>query len=212
MPTITGHILPIRSSSTGRTMERAVSNQTSGQFLTDGLAELVEAAAGGDDRAWRQLVHRFKRLVYSIPKSYRLADDICDDVFQTVFASLVRELPKISGPLALPKWLITTTHRACWRAVKKAREGQAADYQLPIDEQAAPSAIEQWEARAALDHALSTLGGRCEKLLRTLYLSPTPPPYEDVAEILGMPIGSIGPTRARCLGKLAELMPQPAER
>lgn len=199
----------IRCLTQQRTERGIVHDNSMGQLLTDGLAELVANAAAGDDRAWRQLVHRFKRLVFSIPRSYRLSDEACEDVFQTVFTTLVRELPRISDPLALPKWLITTTHRVCWRVSRSDRAAQAAEHQFPVYETLASSDIERWEARAAVDQGLSALGGRCEKLLRLLYLSPTPPPYELVAEQTGMPVGSIGPTRARCLGKLAELVNPP---
>ena len=170
------------------------------------VREVLAAAARGDERAWRKVVHRYKRLVYSIPREYKFADEACDDIFQTVFAALVRELPRINDPQALPKWLITTTHRACWRASKTAR---AQGPQLEPTAHAAEieeDAVERWERVQGLETALSTLGGRCEALLRLLYLSQSQVSYEHIGEQLGMAVGSIGPTRTRCLAKLAELM------
>jgi RNA polymerase sigma factor (sigma-70 family) len=176
----------------------------------DDHAETVAAAARGDERAWRRLVHRYKRLVYSIPRGYRLGEEACEDVFQNVFVALVRELPKLSDARALPKWLITTTHRECWRANRRARPGSLA---MEVEsEELDPAQGADWEARQRLEEGLSALGGRCEKLLRMLYLTPAQVPYERVGEVLGMPVGSIGPTRSRCLAKLAELLPDLADR
>lgn len=182
--------------------------QTSPTTPHDDHDAIVTAAARGDERAWRQLVHRYKRLVYSIPRSYRLPEEACDDVFQNVFTALVRELPKLSDPRALPKWLITTTNRECWRAGKK-RQAAELHADLPAED-LSPAAVADWEAKSALDRALTELGGRCETLLRLLYLTPNHLPYEQVGEELGMPVGSIGPTRSRCLAKLAELLPDPS--
>lgn len=168
---------------------------------------IVADAARGDERAWRQLVHRYKRLVYSIPRSYRLSDDACDDVFQNVFTALIRELPKLADPRALPKWLITTTNRECWRLGRKRTPDELQTDLAAPGEELHPSAIAEWEAKSTLDQALISLGGRCERLLRLLYLTPNQMPYERVSEELGMPVGSIGPTRSRCLAKLADLLP-----
>lgn len=167
--------------------------------------EMVAAAASGDERAWRRLVHRYKRLVYSIPRRYRLSDEDCDDIFQGVFASLVRDLPKIQDPGAITNWLITSTHRACWKASKRrpvSLEPQREEIpgEMPGDQ------VERWERQQSLEAALADLGGRCENLLRLLYLSPSQISYEQVGTQLGMPVGSIGPTKARCLAKLSELM------
>ncbi len=170
------------------------------------LKEVFAGAARGDERAWRAVVHRYKRLVYSIPREYKFADDACDDIFQTVFAAFVRELPRINDPQAVPKWLITTTHRACWKAAKAA---QSAGFQLEPSAHAAEpqeDAVERWERVQQLESALSSLGGRCEVLLRLLYLSSSEVSYEEIGRQVGMAVGSIGPTRTRCLAKLADLM------
>ncbi|MDX2146443.1 MAG: sigma-70 family RNA polymerase sigma factor [Planctomycetota bacterium] len=170
---------------------------------------VVVQAIAGDERAWSEIVHRYKRLVYSIPRRMGLDAEGCDDVFQTVFGLLVRELPKVRDPQAVPKWLITTTQRECWRVLRRAAraqaEGDASNRPEPDG-----ADIEQWERAAHLDAALRALGGRCEALLRLLYRPGTGVSYEQVAEELGMPLGSIGPTRVRCLAKLAGLMKKDA--
>jgi len=175
-------------------------------------SQLVARSLGGDDRAWRELVDRYKRLVYSIPRRYRLPDDQCDDVFQNVFASLLRHLSKVRDAESLPKWMITTTCRECWRQVRenKAAQGRTepgwpVDASDPSDPPEARA--EAWERQFLVDQALRSLGGRCERLLRAIFLDPSKPSYTAISERLGMPVGSIGPVRARCLAKLLELLP-----
>lgn len=185
-----------------------MTDQSSSSPSIPSLQDLVPRAASGDERAWRLLVHRFKRLVYSIPKSYNLTDAVCDDVFQSVFTSLVRQLPNIADPDALPKWLITSTHRECWKAAALANRVRSDNSHHAVEQHSPDSLHDRWERRLALDTGLTALGGRCERLLRLLYLSHNPPPYDAVAASLNMPLGSIGPTRARCLAKLSELIPQ----
>lgn len=168
--------------------------------------EVLAAAARGDERAWRQVVHRYKRLVYSIPRGYKFSDEACDDIFQTVFATLVRELPRIEDTQALPKWLITTTHRACWKVSRSAQANRSALAPEFLSEDPRPDELERLERVQKLESALLTLGGRCEPLLRLLYLARADVSYEQIATQLNMAVGSIGPTRTRCLAKLAELL------
>jgi len=178
--------------------------------LTD--SELVARSLEGDNRAWRELVDRYKRLVYSIPRRYRLPDDQCDDVFQSVFASLLRHLSKVRDAESLPKWMITTTHRECWRQARENRSARAPN-ELPwpadaVDPASPPDQQAQaWERQHLVDQALRNLGGRCEQLLRAIFLDPAKPSYTAISKRLGMPVGSIGPVRARCLAKLLELLP-----
>src|SRR5262245_28844512 len=87
-------------------------------------AELVRLALERDERAWRVLVDRFSRLVYSIPRRSGLPADACDDVFQNVFAIIHKELKSLRDVVSLPKWIITTTTRETWRVGRKLRAGQ----------------------------------------------------------------------------------------
>jgi RNA polymerase sigma factor (sigma-70 family) len=168
--------------------------------------EMLAAAARGDERAWRQVVHRFKRLVYSIPRGYRFSEEACDDIFQTVFTALVRELPRIQDVQAVPKWLITTTHRACWKAARTAQTTLSPAAPELLSAELEPDKVERLERLQTLETALAALGGRCEALLRLLYLAQADVSYEEISSQLGMAVGSIGPTRTRCLAKLAELL------
>ncbi len=178
-------------------------------------ADLLAAAAGGDPqgpagRALGILVARYRRLVYSVPVRLGLSASDADDVFQNTFLALARHAGRIEAAVALPRWLTQTARRECW-AVARARARhrgsspeaiESLDPALPV-----PAALERAERRHAVETALGRLGGRCEHLLRALFLSGSVPDYTAVAAAVGMPVGSIGPTRARCLAKLLELLP-----
>ncbi|MBT8484469.1 MAG: sigma-70 family RNA polymerase sigma factor [Phycisphaerales bacterium] len=167
---------------------------------------LIEACIAGDDAAWTTLVDRYGRLVFSIPRRYRFDRTQSEDAFQEVFAILFRQLPRLRNRAGLPKWLMTTTHRVCRQIIR--RRTLPLDPLHPALEQAAPpqDLLAEWERAHAVRGALRALGGRCEELLTALYLERAEVRYEHIAERLGMPIGSIGPTRARCLEKLLELL------
>ena len=164
--------------------------------------DVVQGCLDGEESAWAELVNRNGRLVYSIPRRYRLDAETCEDIFQEVFATLIRQLPKIRNQQALPKWLITTTHRMCRVWIKKDSRKKAEYAEAIESEVPPPDQIIQWERQHLVRQALGQLGGQCEQLLATLYQSPADVRYTDVSEKLGMPVGSIGPTRARCLQKL----------
>jgi RNA polymerase sigma factor (sigma-70 family) len=166
---------------------------------------VVCACLDGDTAAWRELVARYERLVFSIPRRYGLSDADCQDVFQNVFAALVRELPRLRDRESLAKWLMTTTHRIAWRQGMVQRPaalaGEAFDPAAPP-----PDLAVRWERQHLVHEALRRMGGRCEQLLACLYLEDPRPTYEAIARRLELPLGSIGPTRARCMARLLEVM------
>lgn len=164
-------------------------------------------AANGDERAWRNLVDRFERLVYSVPRKYRMPDDLCADIFQQVFVKLHKSIDRLVDHPDLARWLLTTTYRECWRQARARakRLGESlADDQIRSEPEAAD--LEVAERQYLIRRALGELGGRCETLLTLLFFTPTPPDYASIAAELGMPEGSVGPTRSRCLAKLAEIL------
>jgi RNA polymerase sigma factor (sigma-70 family) len=169
-------------------------------------ADLVRACLEGNEAAWHELVDRFGRLVYTIPRRYGLTDADAQDVFQTVFTILYRKLDGVREPGRLAAWLIRTAHRECFRFARRSGTcgGLAEtieDVNAPADEQAA-----LWERRHQIRQALRQLGGRCERLLTALFLAPGQPSYDAIARQLGMKVGSIGPTRARCFRKLEKIL------
>jgi RNA polymerase sigma factor (sigma-70 family) len=170
------------------------------QAATD--ADIVRACLAGDETAWHELVNRFGRLVYSIPARYGFGDADAQDVFQTVFTILYRKLDGIREAQSLASWLIRTTHRECFRFARRSSAAGGLDETIPDTGAAAEEQAAVWERRQQVRQALRQLGGRCEQLLSALFLASGPPSYDAIAEQLGMKVGSIGPTRARCFKKL----------
>jgi RNA polymerase sigma factor (sigma-70 family) len=170
-------------------------------------ADLVTRAAQGDKHAWDALVERFIPLIWSICRTYRLGDADAENVGENVCLHLTDQLDKIRDPAALPGWLATTTRQECLRVLHKARGQPAARYtpdvQAIADDQAATAEQELLtaERHAALREAFATLPPSSQQLIALLLESP-PLPYAQISARLGIPVGSIGPTRRRCLDKL----------
>jgi RNA polymerase sigma factor (sigma-70 family) len=170
------------------------------------VAELVARAGDGDQRAWDALVERYAPLVWSICRQYRLGED-AGDVAQTVWLALVSQLGAIRDPAALAGWLSTTTRRECARAARAARRLPAAWQVLDVadlpDERAgiAEEELLGAERHAALRQAFADLPTASRELVALLLVDP-PLPYSEISARLGIPVGSIGPSRARCLEKL----------
>ena len=172
-------------------------------------ARLVERCLAGDGRAWELLVRRYERLVYAVARSYHLSEPDLGDVFQEVFTALVRGLPRLREARALCRWLSSTTDRiARVTALRSRRERMrtAGDPEviesLPADIPAAGANLEAIEEQTLVRLALAALPERCRGLLYALYYEDPPPAYAALAKRLGVPVGSLGPTRARCMDRL----------
>lgn len=168
-------------------------------------ADLVGRAVAGEQTAWDALVDRYGRLVLNICRSYRLGDADVHDVSQTVWLRLVEHLAHLRKPDALPGWLATTTRRHCLLLLRTTSRHPVhelpGDDQLVDEEDEPDEAVLRAERQAALRAAFSELPPRHQDLLRLLMADP-PFPYHEISRRLGLPVGSIGPTRARCLDKL----------
>jgi RNA polymerase sigma factor (sigma-70 family) len=168
------------------------------------LQELIQAASEGDASAWGALVDRFQGLVWATARAHRLSQADAADVTQTTWLRLVENLDRINDPERLGGWLATTARRECLRHLRlRGRELQIEDdgvFEAPSEE-AAEDRLIMRERNDALRRAFARIGERCQALLRMLS-APEPPSYEEIGAALGMPIGAIGPTRARCLDKL----------
>jgi RNA polymerase sigma factor (sigma-70 family) len=169
--------------------------------------ELLARAAEGDQEAWDALVDRFSQMVWSIARGFRLDDATAKDVTQTVWLRLVENLDRITDPERLPGWLATTCRREALR-VKGVRERMIpTEFEYDIaDEKPSLEAmlVEDEQAREVLV-AFKGLSEDCRQLLSLLCTDP-PLSYEEIAEIVGRPIGSLGPTRSRCLERLKAAM------
>ena len=159
----------------------------------------------GDQGAWRELVDAYSGLVFAIARRSGVPDDACDDTVQTVFATLVRRLKDISDREHLTGWLVTTTRRECWRAHRRlSRHCPPGEHPgVPV---VTDAGLERLERVQELQTALRRLGGGCEQLLEALFLTESEPSYQQIAARLGISVGSIGPTRRRCLARLAQLL------
>ena len=170
-------------------------------------ADLVNRAAKGDKHAWDALVERFIPLIWSICRRYRLDDADTEDVCQNVWLHLADQLDKIRDSAALPGWLATTTQRECLRVLRTARGQLAArhvlDAEVIADERGGTAEQELLtaERHAALREAFAALPPSGQRLIALLLEDP-PVPYAQISARLGIPVGSIGPTRRRCLDKL----------
>jgi len=168
---------------------------------------LVTRARDGDQQAWDAIVERYAPLMWSICRSYRLGRADTDDVAQTVWLQLVTHLGTLRNPAALGGWLATTTRHECARASRTAWSGQTAvrevDADTLLDAAAGPAdaALLAAEQHAALRQAFACLSPGGQRLLALLIEDP-PLPYAQIAARLGIPVGSIGPTRRRCLEKV----------
>ncbi len=168
------------------------------------LVALVEAARAGDDAAWQRLVARFDRRLRRAIGSYRLSPADVDDVLQATWLHLFTHAGEIREPAAIGGWLATTARRECLRILQAPVREQLSDDPGLADEreQDGPEvALLAAERRAILGRALGTLPERHQRLM-TLLASDAATDYQQVAEALDMPIGSIGPIRARSLARL----------
>ena len=171
------------------------------------ITDLVSRARNGDKQAWDTLVGRYAPLIWSICRKYELRGADAEDVGQSVWLHLVDHLDRVRDPAALPGWLATTARRECVRVLRAARgrhdAGQAPNAENTSDEQVATAEEELLaaERHAALRGALSGLPPFCQQLIALLIEDP-PVPYVEISARLGIPVGSIGPTRRRCLDKL----------
>ena len=170
------------------------------------VVALVNRASRGDQDAWCALVDRYAPLVYAICTRYRLSNHDIEDVGQNVWLLLVEQLGKLREPAALPGWLATTTARECLRVVTAAQKSERLstgldDSVMFVDDTVIDEEILVAERNAMLRAAFAELPPRCQQLLSMLISDP-PLPYQEIHAKLGIPVGSIGPQRARCLDRL----------
>ena len=175
--------------------------------------EHVWDAAASDFARWRagdpagldDLVARMTPVLWHVVRSYRLSPEAAEDVVQGTWLALVRNGAQISDGQAVARWLTTTARRAAWRAASRVGRDRSVDpadlaEYGPTEESAESSAVAHDE-HARLWAAVRVLDERCQRLLRVVAFLPRPD-YAALSADLQMPVGSIGPTRGRCLAKL----------
>ncbi|MFD5825245.1 RNA polymerase sigma factor [Lentzea sp. NPDC060358] len=172
------------------------------------IAALVSAAAEGDQSAWNEIVDRYTPLVVSVIYKHRLRPADAADVNQTLWLRLVEQIGRLREPEALPGWIATTTRNECLRVLRVQQRTHLYD-PLTSSDALEPEPVDAdveaellaVERRQALRDGFAELTEQCKRLLTKLMTDP-PPSYQVVSEELAMPVGSIGPTRIRCLEKL----------
>lgn len=178
----------------------------------DPLPGMVRAAAAGDPQAWDQLVDRFSGLVWAICRTHRLSDSDAADATQLTWLRLLENLDRIRDPRRLGGWLVTTCRRECLAQLRRSRTSVPApdDYiERVLGESDAPDQrILAADEHASLWEAFHRLSEWCQQVLRALIVDPEdgPPSYRLVAAQLETKVGSLGPTRARCLIQLRKLL------
>lgn len=168
------------------------------------LGALISAANAGDRSAWEEIVGRFSGLVWATTRAHRLSRAEAADVAQTTWLRLVENLDRINDPERLGAWLATTARRESLRHIRlRSRELVTGEYDLfesPSENHAVERLMTR-ERNTALRRAFARISERCQSLLRMLAAA-EPLSYEEIGAAMGMPIGAIGPTRARCLEQL----------
>lgn len=200
-------VVPQRAPGHGERSRPPASPATAHEELD--LTEVTAAAAAGDARAWDELVRRFGGMVIAVARSCRLGEADANDVFQVTWLRLVEHIDRVEQPERIGAWLATTARRESLR-IMRAGSRCTPDHDgllrvsdpdaVPLD--AGPLADERAEA---VQRAFAELPGHCQRLLGILAGS-DPPSYKEISRALSMPIGSIGPTRGRCLEHLRRIM------
>jgi len=171
------------------------------------LTCLVRRAAAGDRAAWERLVDQFSRLLWAMTRDFRLSESDAADVVQATWLRLLEHIDRIEYPERIGSWLATTARHECLRHLAAGKrvmvvEGDhdaftdTAGHQPDVDERLLAE-----ERAQAVRAAMSTLPSRSQRLLELLMADP-PVSYTEISDQLGVPIGSIGPTRGRCLERL----------
>jgi len=175
---------------------------------TMGIAEVVRCAAAGDAAAWDRLMEQYGRLIWAITRDFKLAESDASDVVQTTWMRLVEHIDRLEHPERVGSWLATTARNECLRNIAGRRRlvlvGEdhgielIADYEQPADE-----ALLAAERARSVREALKALPHHWQRLMLLLMAEQ---PYAVIADRLSVPVGSIGPTRGRCLDRLRVLL------
>ncbi|MDQ3750612.1 MAG: sigma-70 family RNA polymerase sigma factor [Acidobacteriota bacterium] len=190
-------------------------NHFSARGLERSDAELVKACRGGDEAAWNELVERYQRLIFTIPRRAGLSEEQSADIFQEVFLTLFEKLNDIEQPEKIRSWIVTTAKFKTWSAVRGEKKFRFPDTEekmeaemanLPDSSPLADDRLIELEQQHLIRLALKELETRCQKILSMIYLYDSAASYAEVAREIGVLDTSISPLRARCLKKLAKIL------
>lgn len=169
-------------------------------------SQLIEACLAGNETAWAALIDRYSRLIYTIPLRFGFSKIIADEVFQETCLILLEGLATLQDRQRIRSWLMTVARRACLQRIRQPAPIETDT--LPETVQVVDSTIEEellrLEQKHLVQQALANLSARDQQLLRALFFEEPRRPYEEIAQALGVSVGSIGPLRARCLQRLQQ--------
>ena len=176
----------------------------------DRIAEVVLLAAAGDGDAWEFLVAQYGRLIWSITAEFRLFESDAADVAQTTWLRLIEHIGRLKHPERVGAWLAVTARNECLRSVAGRKRVVLSDddcgleaivgQEPPVDERLLAA-----ERALVVREAMTRLPQRWQQLMELLTSDP-PTSYSEISDKLGLPVGSIGPTRGRCLDRLRVLL------
>jgi RNA polymerase sigma factor (sigma-70 family) len=166
---------------------------------------LVKECIAGSEEAWCLLIEKYKALIYSIPVKYGLPAQEAADVFQATCMELLKRLPELREPRALPKWLMQVAHHQCYRW--KQQQGRLVSRdseELPVPETPAMAErlVQETQEEQMLREAMAALSPQCRRMMELLFYETPPRPYAEVAAELGLAVGSIGFIRQKCIERL----------
>jgi RNA polymerase sigma factor (sigma-70 family) len=173
------------------------------------LDRLLQRCQSGDTDAWKSLVDATKDLVWSVAKRQGMSNEDGGDVFQDTYVALHGSLATIRSGQALPRWIAVAAARACHQVRRRNSRYSTVDPEPIMDatadlKPAADELVQQMTDAFLARKGLDVLGGKCKDLLSRLYFNEDD--YQQISEELGIAMGSIGPTRARCLEKLKKIL------
>ncbi|MBE2220401.1 MAG: sigma-70 family RNA polymerase sigma factor [Anaerolineae bacterium] len=166
---------------------------------------LINGCLQGEEQAWAALIERYSRLIYSIPIRFGFPQTIADEIFQETCLILLEGLHTLQNHDRLSSWLMTVSRRSCIRRIRQKPAVEMEDEwetAVPANDPPLETNLIQLEQEHRIYQALATMPPPCQALLTALFLTEPAPSYEEIATQFDIPIGSIGPYRARCLKKL----------
>lgn len=178
-------------------------------------SELLGSCRNGDENAWNELVDRYQRLIFAIPRRAGLSESQAADILQEVFLTLFEKLDEIEQPEKIRSWIVTTAKFKTWSAIRREKGNYSPETEeginleltnLPDSSPLADAVLIELEEQHLIRTALKEMEIRCRQILSMIYLTEPAASYAEVAKIVGVGETSISPLRARCLQKLAKIL------
>ena len=176
--------------------------------MTDRITDIWAGVLEGSHASWEKLVSHYAALVFAVARKMSLVDSDAEDCAQQVWLTLYNGRRLIERPESLPAWLVSTTRRKAARIIRRQKTAARTKNNLGSGApgESPDESIMRLQRRAQLELALERLDDRCRKLMHAIFFAESEKSYLEIARDLGMPVNSLGPTRARCLRKLKKIL------